>query len=102
MIFNDYTILFKKIRGGYVSLCLELNVAAQGITLEEAKQEILYAINGYLLFQSDTGISSAELDLDTLREFLSEQEEVVRESKINVSENFSMRISAHEIASTFK
>lgn len=41
-------VIIKEKEGGYSSLCLDLDVASQGETIEEAKKMLIEAVNGYL------------------------------------------------------
>ena len=92
MQYKNYTILIKKFNGHFVALCLELNVSAQGESLMEAKEEIIKAIDEYSAFNKETGITSAMLDIDTLKEFLLEQDRTQIAKDMYFSENFSMNI----------
>lgn len=93
---KKYTILIKKFNGQFVALCLELNVAAQGESLLEAREELKKAMREYLSFSKKTKIQSAPLDIQTLRDFLmGDIEETVKVDKdINFAENFSTIIPA--------
>lgn len=90
-----YSILIKRFNGHFVALCPELNVAAQGESLAEAREEIAKAIKTYLAFSQKTGIKSAELDVETLREFLLDDiEHPIRlNHNIAFSENFSTSVA---------
>jgi len=89
---KNYTILIKKFNGHFVALCLELNVSAQGENLIEVKNEMAKAIEEYTAFNRETNITSALLDLDTMKEFLLEQDRMQVAKDIYFSENFSMNI----------
>lgn len=89
---KNYTILIKKSNGHFIALCLELNVSAQGESLIEAKEEIIQAIEEYVVFNKETGVTSALLDIETLKEFLLEQDRTQMAKDIYFSENFSISI----------
>lgn len=87
---QNHSILIKRFNEHFVALCPELNVAAQGESLVEAREEIAKAIKTYFAFSKKTGVESARLDIDTLREFLLEDiERPIRFNKnIVFSENW--------------
>ena len=91
---QNYPILIKQFGKHFVALCPELNIAAQGDSLVEAREEISKAIKTYLAFSKKTGVKSAQLNIDTLREFL--LEEIERPIRINqniaFSENFATSV----------
>lgn len=91
---KTYSVLIKRFNGHFVALCPELNVAAQGESLVEARKEIAQAIRAYIEYSKKTGITSADLDTDTLREFLLEDiDESIRLDKgIVFSENFATSV----------
>lgn len=91
---KTYSVLIKRFNGHFVALCPELNVAAQGESLMEARKEIAQAIRVYIEYSKKTGITSAKLDIDTLREFLVEDvDESIRLDKgIAFSENFATSV----------
>lgn len=91
---KNYPILIKRFNGHFVALCPELNVAAQGDSLIETREEIEKAIKTYLVFSQKTGIKSAKLDIETLREFLLDNiERPIRlNHNIAFSENFSTSV----------
>jgi predicted RNase H-like HicB family nuclease len=67
-----YTAIIKKSGDFYVGLCLELNVASQGDTIEEATRMLQEACQEYLSFVKEEGIEDEikPVSLDPLREFL--------------------------------
>gem|GEM_PF-5253419 len=72
---NDkYTIVVRHDGLYYVALCLELNVVSQGASLEEAQHNIADAIEEYLAYMRDEGLSGEirPVPFDVLREFLLE------------------------------
>lgn len=89
-----YSVLIKRFDGYFVAFCPELNVAAQGESLVEGRKEIAQAIRVYIEYSKKTGITSADLDIDTLREFLLEDiEQSIRLDKgITFSENFATSV----------
>lgn len=91
---KNYSILIKRFNGHFVALCPELNVAAQGNSLIETREEIAKAIKAYLAFSKKTGVKSAKLDIETLREFLLDN--IERPIRLNhnivFSENFATSV----------
>ena len=91
---KNYSILIKRFNGHFVALCPELNVAAQGDSLIETREEIAKVIKVYLAFSKKTGIKSARLDIETLREFLLDN--IERPIRLNhnivFSENFATSV----------
>ncbi len=71
---NKYTVLFRRDGKFYVALCLELNVASQGESLDEAKRNIADAIKEYSSYVRDEGLAHEvqPVPFDLLREFLLE------------------------------
>ncbi len=67
-----YTGIIKKSGDFYISLCLELNVASQGDTIEEATRMLQEACQDYLSFVREEGIEDEinPVSLDLLIEFL--------------------------------
>lgn len=82
-----YTVLFKKDGKFYVALCLELNVASQGETLAEAKQNIKEAIEEYLSYMRENNLLDGiqPVPFEVLRAFLSEGIEGAESVSIEVS-----------------
>lgn len=101
---KKYTILIKKFNGDFVALCLELNVAAQGESLLETREELGKAIREYLIFSEKEKIQTAALDIDTLREFLmGDINETIKINKdISFAENFSTLMPIYESTRSFK
>lgn len=87
-----------------MGLCLELNVAAQGESLLEARNELAKAIREYLSFSKKTKIQTAPLDIEVLQEFLSGniEDNLKIDQNISFAENFSTLIPVHETARAFK
>ncbi|MDH5716950.1 MAG: type II toxin-antitoxin system HicB family antitoxin [Spirochaetia bacterium] len=50
---NNYTAILQKEDDMYVALCPELDVASQGLTVEEAKENLTEAIELFLENSSD-------------------------------------------------
>ena len=76
------TGLLKKAGDYYVALCLELNVASQGESIEEARKMLQEACEEYLAYIKENKLE-AEIQSappDVLREFLIEDVEHVRPS----------------------
>ncbi|MGQ9627440.1 MAG: type II toxin-antitoxin system HicB family antitoxin [Anaerolineae bacterium] len=82
-----YTVLFKKDGKFYVALCLELNVASQGETLAEAKQNIKEAINEYISYMRENDLLDEiqPTPFEVLRAFLSEGIEDAESVSVEVS-----------------
>lgn len=82
-----YTVLFRKDGKFYVALCLELNVASQGETLEEAKQNIKEAINEYISYMRENDLLDEiqPAPFEVLRAFLSEGIEDAESVSVEVS-----------------
>lgn len=80
---HNYTILIKKFNNHFVALCIELNISAQGDTLVEARQELAKAIQLYQDYSSQTNIHSAPLDMATLREFLTADEQETQSVEVD-------------------
>ena len=45
---QKFTAIIEREEDGYVSLCPELDIASQGLTIEEAKQNLVEAIELFL------------------------------------------------------
>jgi predicted RNase H-like HicB family nuclease len=45
---QKFTAIIERENDGYVSLCPELDIASQGLTIEEAKQNLVEAIELFL------------------------------------------------------
>ncbi|MGH2568816.1 MAG: type II toxin-antitoxin system HicB family antitoxin [Bacteroidota bacterium] len=91
-----YTALVKRYGDHYVALCIELNVASQGDSLQEAKQNLQDAMREYLEFLHEKGEekTTRPVDAETLREFLlGENDKVHIDDRFSVSENFSFEVS---------
>lgn len=50
-------IIKKEKRGGYSSLCPELDVASRGDTIEEAKQNLQEAVEGHIKTAKQEGLA---------------------------------------------
>jgi predicted RNase H-like HicB family nuclease len=74
MKMEQYTVIVRQDGPHYVALCLELNVASQGSSLKEARQNIAEAIREYLSYMHDIGATDEiqPVPFDLLREFLLE------------------------------
>lgn len=101
---KKYTILIKKFNGHFVALCLELNVAAQGESLLEAREELKKAIQEYSSFSKKTKIQTAPLNIETLRDFLMDNiEDMLKvDQDISFAENFSTLIPLYETTRPLK
>jgi len=83
---GSYTILFRQDGRFYVALCLELNVASQGESLEETRQNIGDAIREYLACMEEDGLLHEinPVSFDLLREFLTEGLEPAHKATLEV------------------
>ncbi|HEY4612124.1 MAG TPA: type II toxin-antitoxin system HicB family antitoxin [Bacteroidota bacterium] len=91
-----FTAIVKKFGEHYVALCLELNVASQGESLQEAKTNLQDAMSEYLEFLREKGEEkgSRPVDAEALREFLlGENDKVHIDDRFSVSENYSFEVS---------
>ncbi len=68
---KELTGLIKKVGRHYVSLCLELNVASQGESIEEARKMLQEACKEYLSYIKEKHLEKEikPAPLETLREF---------------------------------
>lgn len=55
--FRNFTAIIEKEEDGYVSLCPELDIASQGDSIEEAKNNLQEAIELFFEFASDDEIT---------------------------------------------
>jgi len=69
---RQYTVLIRKDGPHYVALCLELNVATQGESLEELRANMSDAIQEFLAYMHEQGALQdiRPVPFDVLREFL--------------------------------
>jgi len=51
------SLIIKESDGGYSSLCLDLDVASQGDTIEEAKKMLVEAVEGYIEVSIEKNLS---------------------------------------------
>lgn len=96
---NQYTAIVKRSGQHYVALCLELNVASQGESLQDAKEQLKDAAKEYLdiMIEKGEGELIRPVDAETLREFLlSDTEKVHVDSNFAVSENFTFELTLNE------
>lgn len=100
---ENYTFLIKKTGNKFVGLCAELNVSSQGDTLIETERALKDAVSSYLDYYNDTGIKTAPLDVETLKEFLSDGGGSFKIDKsIIFNELFTKIVSPYEVASAVK
>ncbi|MEM8831527.1 MAG: type II toxin-antitoxin system HicB family antitoxin [Cyanobacteria bacterium P01_G01_bin.19] len=59
-----FTAIIEKENNGYISLCPELDIASQGLSIEEAQDNLLEAIELFLEVADPTEIAS-RLDKET-------------------------------------
>jgi len=76
------TGLIKKAGEHYVALCLELNVASQGESIQEARKMLQDAVNEYLSYIKENHLKKEvkAVPFETLREFLLDEAELIRPS----------------------
>jgi predicted RNase H-like HicB family nuclease len=81
-----YTGLAKRSGKYYVALCLELNVASQGETLEDAKEMLREACEEYLSYMLENELEKEirPVPLDHLREFLLEESQALIPFEVTV------------------
>ena len=58
MNFQKFTAVIERENDGYISLCPELDIASQGNTVEEAKENLTEAIELFLESADETEIKS--------------------------------------------
>jgi predicted RNase H-like HicB family nuclease len=75
---QNYTIVLRQCKEGYVSLCLELMVTGYGETREKSLESIRDAIASYIDSQEEGMDLTRSVPLDLLHDFLSEEEEGVQ------------------------
>jgi len=68
---NFYTVIIRKSKQYWVSLCLENGLVGQGKTPEQAIDKLKEAIESFLeIYQQETNIYSSPIRIDELHEFL--------------------------------
>lgn len=72
MNLDQYTVIVRQVGLHYVALCLELNVASQGDSPTQVRQNIADAIREYLAYMEkiDATDEIQPVPFDLLREFL--------------------------------
>jgi predicted RNase H-like HicB family nuclease len=91
------TGIIKKSGDHYVALCLELNVASQGESIEDARRMLQEACSEYLLYLKDEELKGEikPVPFEVLREFLIDDTECVRPSSEWVySESIAFEVCA--------
>lgn len=95
---QPYTAIVKQSGSHFVALCLELNVAAQGETLLEARAQLRDAITEYLAYMEeiDRLDEIRPVSVQDLREFLfdDEEEKMYVDEGVAFSEHFSFEVAA--------
>ena len=81
-VFTGTTISEKK---GYSSLCIDLDVASQGDTKEEAKQNLMEAVTLYLETAIDNNLPLIRPVLKNDNPINTRPEEIVEIFKMNIS-----------------
>ena len=93
----QFTGIIKKSGDCYVALCLELNVASQGGSIEESKNMLQEAIEEYLAYMKEQGTESEihPVPFDLLREFLMGDVDFVKPTpEWKYSESITFLVSA--------
>lgn len=80
MEFNS--LIIKEEDGGFSSLCLDLDVASQGESIEEAKAMLVEAVEGYIEVSIEKNLSFLRPVPDNANPELIEPESVVEKFKI--------------------
>lgn len=95
---NKLTGLLKKSGSQYVALCLELNVASQGESIEEAKMMLQEACGEYISYMKEESIENEirPVSMEILREFLLDDVEYIRPTTDwAYSENITFEVEAN-------
>ena len=66
------TAIIRKSEKEYVSICLEVNVAARGKTIPEVESNLMVAVNEFLDYVQETGLEVEPIPIQELIEFLVE------------------------------
>ena len=93
----QFTGIIKKSGDCYVALCLELNIASQGESIEESKNMLQEACEEYLSYMKEKGLEHEiqPVHLDLLREFLIGDVDYVKPSREwKYSESITFMVSA--------
>ena len=74
MVEHPYTVILRQDEGHFVALCLELNIASQGDSVDEARRNINDAIVEYLDYMRESGAENEiePVPFEVLKEFLLE------------------------------
>jgi predicted RNase H-like HicB family nuclease len=68
---NFYTVIIRKSKQYWVSLCLENGLVGQGKTPEQAIEKLKEAIDSFLeIYQQEINIYSSPIRIDELHKFL--------------------------------
>jgi len=65
-----FTAIIRRSELQYVAVCLELNVSACGDSLDEVQKNLENAVNDYLDYAKETGLTPFSITLPELIEFL--------------------------------
>jgi len=76
------SIIIKEEDGGYSSLCLDLDVASQGETIEEAKAMLVEAVEGYIEVSIEKNLSFLRPVPDNANPEITEPDLIVERFKI--------------------
>jgi predicted RNase H-like HicB family nuclease len=75
-------LIIKEEEGGFSSLCIDLDVASQGETVEEAKQMLAEAVEGYLEVSIENSLSILRKVPDSDNPEFTDPENIVERFKI--------------------
>lgn len=82
IILEFYSLIIKEEDGGYSSLCIDLDVASQGETIEEAKAMLVEAVEGYIEVSIEKNLSFLRPVPDEANPEMVAPESVVEKFKI--------------------
>lgn len=76
------SVIVKEEEGGYSSLCIDLDVASQGETIEEAKAMLVEAVEGYIEVSIEKNLSFLRPVSDNENPVLNSPDTIVEKFKI--------------------
>jgi len=82
IILEFNSLIIKEEDGGYSSLCIDLDVASQGETIEEAKAMLVEAVEGYIEVSIEKNLSFLRPVPDEANPEIISPESVVEKFKI--------------------
>jgi len=83
IILEFNSLIIKEEDGGYSSLCLDLDVASQGDTVEEAKNMLIEAVEGYIEVSVDMKLPFTRPVPDNANPLIIEPENIVERFNIH-------------------